>query len=29
VIKWNAAWLVGLSQAAPDNRFRVQVEYEF
>jgi hypothetical protein len=28
-IKWNAAYLFKASDAAPDNRFRVQVEYEF
>ena len=28
-IKYNAAWLVGVSDAAPDNTFRMQVEYEF
>jgi hypothetical protein len=28
-IKYNAAWLVGLSKAAPDHALRVQAEYEF
>lgn len=28
-IKYNAAWLVGLSSAAPDHTLRLQVEYEF
>ena len=28
-IKYNAAWLVGASNAAPDHTFRMQVEYEF
>ena len=28
-IKWNVAWLVGLSRAAADNTLRVQAEYEF
>jgi hypothetical protein len=28
-IKWNAAWLAGLNKGSPDNRFRMQVEYEF
>lgn len=28
-IGYNAAWLVGVSDAAPDNTFRRQVEYEF
>lgn len=28
-IRYNAAWLLGVSNAAPDNTFRVQVEYEF
>lgn len=28
-IKYNAAMLLGVSKAAPDNRFRMQVEYEF
>ena len=28
-IKYNAAWLMGTSQAAPDNTLRLQVEYEF
>jgi len=28
-IKYNAAWLFGVSDAAPDNTFRLQVEYEF
>lgn len=28
-IKYNAAWLVGTSRAAPDHTFRMQVEYEF
>ena len=28
-IRYNAAWLVGASNAAPDNTFRMQVEYEF
>jgi hypothetical protein len=28
-IKWNASWLVGLNNGSPDNRFRVQAEYEF
>lgn len=28
-IEYNAAWLIGTSQAAPDHTFRLQVEYEF
>ena len=28
-IKYNAAWLVGTSKAAPDHTLRMQVEYEF
>lgn len=28
-IKWNAAYLLKASEVAPDNRFRLQVEYEF
>jgi hypothetical protein len=28
-VRWNAAYLFKASDAAPDNRFRVQVEYEF
>ncbi len=28
-IKYNAAWLFGTSQAAPNNTFRMQVEYEY
>jgi hypothetical protein len=28
-IKYNAAWLLGASKAAPDNTIRLQVEYEF
>lgn len=28
-IRYNAAWLVGVSDAAPDHTFRMQVEYEF
>jgi hypothetical protein len=28
-IKYNAAWLLGASKAAPDHTFRMQVEYEF
>lgn len=28
-IRWNAAWLFGVSKAAADNAFRVQAEYEF
>jgi hypothetical protein len=28
-IKYNAAWLLGASDAAPDNTLRLQVEYEF
>ena len=28
-IKYNAAWLFGASDAAPDHTFRMQVEYEF
>jgi len=28
-IKYNAAWLVGMTDATPDNTFRAQVEYEF
>ncbi len=28
-IRYNAAWLVGASKAAPDRTFRLQVEYEF
>jgi hypothetical protein len=29
VIQYNAAWLIGTSNAAPDHTFRMQVEYEF
>ncbi len=28
-IRWNAAWLFGLTDAAADNAFRLQAEYEF
>jgi hypothetical protein len=28
-IKYNAAWLLGASTAAPDHTFRMQLEYEF
>lgn len=28
-VKYNAAWLLGASNAAPDQTFRMQVEYEF
>ena len=28
-IRYNAAWLAGISSAAPDNTFRMQIEYEF
>ena len=28
-IEYNAAWLFGMSDAAPDNTFRLQIEYEF
>ena len=28
-IRYNAAWLLGVSKAAPDNTLRMQVEYEF
>lgn len=28
-IKYNAAWLLGSSSAAPDHTFRTQIEYEF
>lgn len=28
-IKYNAAWLIGASEAAPDHTFRMQVEYEY
>ncbi len=28
-IKYNAAWLLGTGNAAPDHTFRMQVEYEF
>jgi hypothetical protein len=28
-LKYNAAWLVGTSRAAPDHTLRLQVEYEF
>ncbi len=28
-IKYDAAWLFGISDAAPNNTFRMQVEYEF
>jgi hypothetical protein len=28
-IRYNAAWLLGASKAAPDNTIRLQVEYEF
>lgn len=28
-IKYNTAWLLGASKAAPDNTFRLQIEYEF
>ena len=27
-IRYNAAWLFGVSNATPDNTFRMQVEYE-
>lgn len=29
VVKFNAAWLFGVSQAAPGHTFRMQMEYEF
>ena len=29
VVKYNAAWLLGASNAAPSHTFRMQVEYEF
>jgi hypothetical protein len=28
-IRWNAAWLFGVTHASPDNQFRLQAEYEF
>jgi len=28
-IRWNAAWLFGVSKAAADNALRIQAEYEF
>lgn len=28
-IKYNAAWLLGASQAAPSHTLRLQMEYEF
>ena len=28
-IRYNAAWLIGTTDATPDNTFRMQVEYEF
>lgn len=28
-IKYNAAWLIGMSQGSPDQAFRLQTEYEF
>lgn len=28
-VKYNAAWLIGVSNSAPNNTFRMQVEYEF
>jgi hypothetical protein len=28
-IKYNAAWLLGLTDASPHNTFRMQVEFEF
>lgn len=28
-IKYNAAWLIGMTDATPNNTFRMQVEYEF
>ncbi len=28
-IQYNAAWLFGVSRAAPGNTFRIQIEYEF
>jgi hypothetical protein len=28
-IRYNAAWLIGMTDATPDNTFRMQVEYEF
>ena len=28
-IRYNAAWLFGTGNAAPDDTFRMQVEYEF
>jgi len=28
-LRYNAAWLVGATSGAPDNTFRMQVEYEF
>jgi len=28
-IKYNAAWLIGITDSTPDNTFRMQVEYEF
>lgn len=28
-IRWNAAWLFGVTDAAADNAFRLQAEYEF
>lgn len=29
VIKYNAAWLIGTTNATPDNTYRMQTEYEF
>jgi hypothetical protein len=28
-LRYNAAWLVGANKGAPDNTFRMQIEYEF
>ncbi|MGE5616381.1 MAG: hypothetical protein ACM3X5_05650, partial [Bacillota bacterium] len=28
-VRYNAGWLFGLNRGAPDNTFRMQVEYEF
>ena len=28
-LRYNAAWLIGLSEGSPKNTFRLQVEYEF
>ena len=28
-MRYNAAWLIGATNATPDNTFRMQLEYEF